>query len=181
MQRLSRSPAVAGRPGLTLLEIAAATAILAILAMAVVPAFSQADEPLRAARGRMAADLSLARRLAVLFNADCTVTTTLTQYELTSPDADVTAALADATHGAPYRVRLGEDSAGSPPTIARVRTAITQTSLTSWTFNAQGGIEGLVESPEVLLRAGAHEQTLTIDYRTGAVTFGPLAAAGSTP
>ena len=178
-----RFPSPGSRVGISLLELALTTALLALVATLAIPATSSRSDAVASARRQISGDVSLARTLAIVHNGTCRLVRDADGggYRLESPTPAIDAALSDladdAGLGLVYarRFRLP----GGPPaaTIGPVVGSETDTPF-DLILSPLGGIEGAVEPAVVTITASGQSQTLTFDHRTGGLTRGPLVPTG---
>lgn len=177
------------RSGLSLLELTLATSLLAILAVAAVPAVTSRTDAISSTRRQLLGDLSLARRLAVLHAGDCDLTLAGdgVSYTLTSSNAEIAAELQDIAEsnalGSAYARRLGVGTAAGrqvAPITAAVGT-VGGGAVSVLTFSPRGGLDGRFDHVAITYGTSTAQQTLTVDFRTGATTASDVTAIGGGP
>lgn len=149
-----------------------ATSILAIAATVVVPTISQPVDLLSAAARTLRADHALARQLAIIHNAECTVALDADAggYRLTATDPDVLDSLAAANPDAAtdFVRRIAADGQTLQGGCSIDAAGDNGTGPTnSWTFLPSGRLSGRIDSVVVMLRSGGRRLPLTVDFRTG--------------
>ena len=160
------------RRGLSLLEVAMATALAATLAVVAIPAASPHPDELAAAASILRGDFGFARELAILHNADCTIAFGPDAITLSSTSAAVNAAIAEARPNAhPMVTRL-------PARIVSAVGSGTSGPTATMTFDHQGSLDQRIDSVVLTLRSGRNRRELTTDFRTGAVTVRDLEPLG---